>query len=281
MPHKSAQPLRVVSSPIVTIPRLKELEAAGCSGCRGPNEQTSDRFLAHRLERLRSFERLVENFRAINTRYHGRGRQVERIMQALDGRHGLALKDEGIPHRFHSEHPDLVCDQGREDLMFETPKMRVQNVQRHLHGVKPEIVGRSARQHPDGNAVAPVIGPAVVHEGETTIDGALDNRYALRFLSLFADVIPAQADGRDFLSGPPQSPLGHSLSGLGHQSVWTCGAESHSRNSRFQERASVDHEVALFGEIKSASFINYRAHIRSSVARWMGEADRGVHCWWA
>src|SRR6266446_806578 len=38
MLHNSAQPLRIVSSPIVTTPCLKELEAAGCSGCRGLSE---------------------------------------------------------------------------------------------------------------------------------------------------------------------------------------------------------------------------------------------------
>src|SRR5207245_6923867 len=147
----SAQPLRIVSSPIVTIPCLKELTPASCSCCRCPSEQTSDRFLAHRLERLRSFERLVENFQAVDARYHGRGRQVERIMQALEGRHGFALEDEGIPHRFHSEHPDLVRDQARENLMLETPKMCVHDVQWHLHGVKAEFVGRSDLQHPEMN----------------------------------------------------------------------------------------------------------------------------------
>src|SRR5205823_5351855 len=134
----SSQPLRIVSSPIVTIPCLKELKPASCSRCRGPSEQTSDRFLAHRLERLRGLERLVENFQAVDARYHGPGRQVEGIMQALDGRDGFALAD---------------------------------------------------------------------------------NRYTLPFVSLFADVIPTQADSRDFLSSPPQSALGHSLLSLGHQSM--------------------------------------------------------------
>src|SRR5207244_9782484 len=129
---------------------LKELKPACCSCCRGPSEQTSDSFLAHRLERLRSFERLVENFQAVDARYHGGGRQVEGIMQALDGRDGFA----------------------------------------------PE-----------------------------------DNRYTLRFVSLFADVIPTQADGRDFLSIPPQTALGHSFLSLAQQSMWTSGAETRSRRA--------------------------------------------------
>src|SRR5438876_374317 len=373
MLHNSAQPLRIVSSPIVTIPCLKELKAACCSCCRGPSEQTSDSFLAHRLERLRSFKRLVENFQAVDARYHGRGRQVKRIMQALDGRHGLALKDEGIPHRFHSEHPDLVRDQVGENLMFETPKMCVHDVQWHLHGVKTEFVGRSDLQHPEMNerilmpgksdvtdlsgslgfyhgldcatgcedpvwvfqsnnlmelhqvdairlqplqrfvdlpggglprpavdlrheedslaiavtqrpphadfAGAAIIIPAVVHEGESPVDGAPDNRYTLCFVSLFADMIPAQADGRDFFSSPPQSALGHSLLSLGHQSLWAGRAQNRSRRGGFYERASAHHDVDLARCINSACFINDRAHKRSPVDRSIDQTDHGVHYW--
>src|SRR5436190_14963377 len=148
MLHNSAQPLRIVSSPIITIPCLKELKPACCSCCRRPSEQTSDSFLA------------------------------------------------------------------------------------------------------------------------------------LRFVSLFADVIPTQADGGDFLSSPPQSALRQSLLSLGHQSVWTCGAENRSRRCRLQERAPAYRGVDLFGRIRPACFINDRVHKRSPVDRSMGQTDRGVHRWW-
>src|SRR5216684_2643617 len=85
---------------------------------------------------------------------------------------------------------------------------------------------------------AAIIVPAVVHEGESPVDGASDNRDALCFVSLFADMIPAQADGRDFFSSPPQSALGHSLLSLGHQSLWMCGTQNRSRRGGFHERAS-------------------------------------------
>src|SRR6266478_2504956 len=126
-------------------------------------------------------------------------------------------------------------------------------------------------------AGAAIIIPAVVHEGDPPVNGAPDNRYTLRFVSLFADVIPTQTDGRDFLSSSPQSALGHSLLSLGHQSVWTCGAENRSRRCRFQERAPAHRSFGLFGRIRSDCFINYRAHKRSPVDRSMGEAYRGVH----
>src|SRR5216684_6954557 len=73
-------------------------------------------------------------------------------------------------------------------------------------------------------AGAPIVVPAVVHEGDPAIDGPADNRDALCFVSLFADMIPAQADGRDLFSSSPQSALGHSLLSLGHQNLRTCGA---------------------------------------------------------
>src|SRR3989454_8769359 len=116
-------------------------------------------------------------------------------------------------------------------------------------------------------AGAAIIIPAVVHEGDPPVNGAADNRYTLRFVSLFADVIPTQADGRDFLSCPPQSALGHSFLSLGHQSVWACRAENRRRRGRFQERASAQRGVDQFGRTKSACFINYRAHKRSPVGR--------------
>src|SRR5882672_7424268 len=72
-------------------------------------------------------------------------------MQALDGSDGFALEDEGIPHGLHSQHPNLVRDQARENLMFEAAKMCVHDVQWHLNGVKTEFVGRRELEHPQMN----------------------------------------------------------------------------------------------------------------------------------
>src|SRR5579859_957341 len=94
-------------------------------------------------------------------------------------------------------------------------------------------------------AGAPIIVPAVVHEREPTVDGTADDRNALRFVSLFSDMIPAQADGRDLLSSPPQSALGHSLISLGHQSLRTCGPQNRGGSGGFHERASAHQDVVL------------------------------------
>src|SRR5258708_3122880 len=52
-------------------------------------------------------------------------------------------------------------------------------------------------------AGAAIIVPAVVHKGESPVDCAADDHDALRFVSLFADMIPTEADGRDFFSSSP------------------------------------------------------------------------------
>src|SRR6266576_1511680 len=47
-------------------------------------------------------------------------------------------------------------------------------------------------------ASAAIIIPAVVHEGDPTVDGAADNRYTLPFVSLLADVIPPRPMAETF-----------------------------------------------------------------------------------
>src|ERR1035437_656176 len=72
-------------------------------------------------------------------------------MQTFNRRHSFALKNKGISHGFHSQHPDLVRNQARENLMLKTSKMRVHYIQRHLHGVEAEFVSSSDLQHPEMN----------------------------------------------------------------------------------------------------------------------------------
>src|SRR6266446_1364476 len=119
-------------------------------------------------------------------------------------------------------------------------------------------------------AGATIIIPAVVHEGDPAVNGAADNRYALHFVSLFADVIPAQADGRDLLSSPPQSALGDSLLGLGHQNLWTCATQNRGRRGGFQERASAHHVVEVVRRVEPGRFVKFHVHQWCSLAESMG-----------
>ena len=41
---------------------------------------------------------------------HG-DRQIQRVVQALDGRDRCALEQVSVPHRFHAEHGDSLLDE--------------------------------------------------------------------------------------------------------------------------------------------------------------------------
>src|SRR5882672_3798217 len=126
---------------------------------------------------------------------------------------------------------------------------------------------------------AVVIVPAVVHEGDPAVDRSPDNRYALLFVSLLPDMIPAEADGRDSFSSQPQRAPGHCLLHLGHQNLWTCAAQNRSRRGGFQERASAHLGLGLVLAITSAWFSDYRAHKQScSVCSIGHQTGQGVHC---
>ena len=65
-------------------------------------------------------------------------------------------------------------------------------------------------------AVAVVIVPAVVHEGDAAIDGGADDADAFWFVGWVADVKAAEADGGDFLAGAAEFTIDHvALAGFG------------------------------------------------------------------
>jgi hypothetical protein len=76
----------------------------------------------------------------------------------------------------------------------------------HEEDFLPVAIAQSL-PHTDFTGTA-IIVPAVVHESDPAVDGFADNRYALRFISLFADMISAQANGRDLFSSPPRARWG-------------------------------------------------------------------------
>ena len=91
-------------------------------------------------------------------------------------------------------------------------------------------------------------------------------------------MLPAQADGRDFFSSPPQSALGHSLIRLGHQSLWACGAQNRDCRSGFHERASAHHGLHPVRRIKFVCFISHHAKQNAVSACSTGDQTRlGIH----
>src|SRR5690242_19478413 len=66
--------------------------------------------------------------------------------------------------------------------------------------------------HPD-LALAVVIIPTVIHERDAAIDGRSDNPDAIVRIGLRADMVAAQADGGDLLSGAAKRTLRNGVRG--------------------------------------------------------------------
>src|SRR5207253_7812122 len=92
----------------------------------------------------------------------------QRVVQALDGRDRLAVEDELVSHRLHAEDTDLLLDQPWQDLVLEAPEVRVHDVQGHLDGVEPEVVGGRHVEHPAVDRGVLVPGEADVPESSAS-----------------------------------------------------------------------------------------------------------------
>jgi hypothetical protein len=74
-------------------------------------EQSGYSGLIQRPECARGFYRLIEPFHALAFGDHHGDRQIQRVVQALDGCDRCALEQVSVPHRFHAEHGDSLLDE--------------------------------------------------------------------------------------------------------------------------------------------------------------------------
>src|SRR5882724_2065230 len=65
-------------------------------------------------------ESLPKDRERIAPRDDDTGGKIHRVVQTLDRGDSLALENEGVAHRFHSENSDAVSGQNRQDFLFET-----------------------------------------------------------------------------------------------------------------------------------------------------------------
>src|SRR5437016_5380465 len=72
-------------------------------------------------------------------------------MQALNRLDDFALENDAAAHGLHAEHADVLLHELRQYLMFETPEVRIHDIQRHLDCVEPEPVFRRGLEHPQMN----------------------------------------------------------------------------------------------------------------------------------
>ncbi len=92
--------------------------------------------LGHRAEGSSSLERLLETLEALDAGDNDRCWQVQRVLEALDGRYGPRFQDEAICEALHTEHADVLFHQFWKHQSFEAAIVRVHHVERHLHGVE-------------------------------------------------------------------------------------------------------------------------------------------------
>ena len=116
-----------------TVPKLYFFQAPFLGG-GGPRlrEQSGYSGLIHRPECARGFHRLIEPFHALASGDHHGNRQIQRVMQALDGCDRSALEEVSVPHRFHAEHGNSLLDEFGHYLLRKAAEVSVHQIQRHL-----------------------------------------------------------------------------------------------------------------------------------------------------
>src|ERR1039458_7853590 len=60
---------------------------------------------------------LIEPFHALASGDHHGNRQIQRVVQALDGCYRSTLEEVSVPHRFHAEHGDSLLDEFGQYLL--------------------------------------------------------------------------------------------------------------------------------------------------------------------
>src|SRR5262245_50912054 len=87
------------------------------------------------MECTNGFECLGENLQAVNSSDHNRRRQIERIMEALNGSHRMGLQEDAVGHALHSQDPDVTANQLGQDLLLKAPIVSIHQVEGHLDRV--------------------------------------------------------------------------------------------------------------------------------------------------
>ena len=127
--------------------RLEQFELTVRRVRSGSRQQSTHLFLRERLEGASRFECLIENFRAVDSSDHDGSRQIESVVEAIDGRDNFAFEDDVVSHRFHAEYAYAILDQFRQHQFREAAKMSVHDVERHLDGIEVEAMFGRDFQH--------------------------------------------------------------------------------------------------------------------------------------
>ena len=113
---------------------------------------------------LRRLERLIENLHAVAAGDDDRRRQIQRVVQALDRRHGVRSQDDAVRHALHAEHADVLLHELGQDELLEAAEVRIHHVERHLHRVEREALLARHFEHVEMDVRILVPGEADVAE---------------------------------------------------------------------------------------------------------------------
>ena len=94
---------------------------------------------AHRLERARRLERLLEPLHAVDARDDDRRRQAQGVADTRS-RSRARSQDDAVGQALHAEHADVLLHELGQHQLLEAAVVRVHHVQRHLHRVEREPV---------------------------------------------------------------------------------------------------------------------------------------------
>src|SRR5260370_39023881 len=106
--------------------RLEWLEGACHGGLPGTRQQRVELILSKGLECARGLECLVQALHGIAAVDDDRGRQIQRIVQALDGRRDARFQDVAEGDRLHAKHSGSLFYQPWDYLMGEAPEVKIQ-----------------------------------------------------------------------------------------------------------------------------------------------------------
>src|SRR2546422_9713364 len=147
----SSEPFGVGDSRIELVRCLVALERAIVRGARGLGEESPYLFGRHRPEGPSGVDGLFEDLHGVAARDDAARGQVHRVVQSLDGTHGVACRDLTISERLHPEDSDPLLHKDRQNPLFEALEVGVHHVQRHLDRVEPEAMICCRLEHPQMN----------------------------------------------------------------------------------------------------------------------------------
>ena len=95
-------------------------------------------------------------------RNHHRCREVQCVVQALDGRYAPASQDVAVSHGFHSQYSDTLFHQLRKYVVSKAAEVGIHDIKRHLAGIKLKVLLRRLLQHSEMHQRIAVPGEANV-----------------------------------------------------------------------------------------------------------------------